>query len=789
MQTPNHPLRASIHPCLRERLPILPILFALLFAATASSAETRLLRLVSAPDLINADVEHKAPRCFDMDETEPDYAVRRQVIIDARLAAGQAVVPGYPEYSDPPHPHDLNQDGILSIQEGYRGGMQDMLEHMTAEQPDAFLVSGDLIDGEWATTSGKLNSDASLPVKQQHIRDQADIYYNAYFSNFADAGYAGPIYAIIGDHEIGDNDWPSEKAKLVPTFMEVYRDKMTDLPETVLGDGAYVDVPAGRERRWWAKQMGNVLLLGIETFDIRYDASGNITAVVTDSYMGEEKKIVIPQDHLDWIESTLQAASADPSIEHIIVMGHCPFDVPGVRTVSSSNLRIGGGTSSDLWQLFETYGVTLYLAGEVHGVSGFKQNGVTQLVTAGNQFSKAATSYLIIDVYSDRILLTLKESYKLINGFREDASDPINDDGSKSAEWRTRHPYRVVGTATLYTVGASPVLVEQTDQLASFVVDNDDATDPSSIPPIIIDPDPAPASVPTSAPRSIGISSLNSISIGDPGGHPGVTLMLEPARDSVLLLGISNQWSSLYVIDPVLLNGSFHEWSLLGFNNSSNLTTAIYGLEIGNIAAPQPVTIGGSFWRIDGSEPSTRAHLTQAVQLSGATLAGTQALSARGSASPVSVSFSGKDEGTFLFAAAGYNIAASDLVLNAALDETSSLDTSRNGLYRSCSGFFDTWMTVSLQWTANLDNFKGAGLTAIAVNPLPQLTMQAGTTPHSFKFSWHAATGPGVELESSPDLDPDSWDPVAEESVLNGDSYEVEVNLSPPAVFYRLRTE
>lgn len=32
------------------------------------------------------------------------------------------------------HKHNLNKDGIPRIQEGYRGGMEDMLDHIAADQ-------------------------------------------------------------------------------------------------------------------------------------------------------------------------------------------------------------------------------------------------------------------------------------------------------------------------------------------------------------------------------------------------------------------------------------------------------------------------------------------------------------------------------------------------------------------------------------------------------------------------------------------------------------------------------
>jgi len=751
----------------------------------SATAETRLLRLVSAPDLINADVEYNAPRCFDMDETDPDYAARRQVVLDARAAAGHRLIPGYPEANsgDPVHPHDLNQDGILSIQEGYRGGMQDMLEHIAAEQPDAFLASGDLIDGEWATQPGKAFSSAPLADKQQHIREMADIYYDAYYDNFRNAGYDGPIFGVIGDHEIGDNNWSADKVALVPTFFEVYRDKMVDIPETVVGDGAYVDAPVGREGRWWAKQMENVLLMGIETFDIRYDGLGNIIAVETDA-LGN-KRALIPPDHLAWIESTLQTAAADPTVEHIIVMGHCPFDVPGVRTASSSNLRIGGGTASDLWQLFETYDVTLYLAGEVHAVSGFKQNGVTQLVTAGNQFSSAQSNYLVIDVYSDRIHLTLKEAYKFINGSRSDNADPINDDNSKSSEWRSRHPYRVVGTATLYLGGTAPSFVEETGQLAAFVVDNDNANDPTTIPPLVITPDPELPEPETTLPQFNSIKRIASKGIGTGNfqTHPGLAINLKPARDSVLLVAVASQHGVNIVMDPVVVDQQFEDLVFLGGDNSFKATTAVYGLNLGAVQTSQNVVIGGSLWRSDWSETKDQRNHVYAVQLAGATLAGFDAKSILGTSSPLTLSFSDRNKGTFIFGAASYNQDGIDVQLNALFDEET-----RSGSYFGGSGFFDHSATGQFSWGAG-DSPKGSSFTAVAINAVPALDIASDASTGEIVLSWHSSIGPGAAVQTSTSLSPESWADHSDAPTAAGDMLELRVAepASGTPQFFRLR--
>jgi len=764
----------------------LPLLVGSLFLlSTNAFGQNRLLRIVSAPDLINADIAHNEPRGFDLDETDPNYISRRQEIYDARDAAGLDRVPGYPEYSDGPYPGDLNGDGVMSIQEGYRGGMQHILEDIAARKPDLFIASGDIVDGEWAVRPDW--DDRTLAEKQAQIWAQGDIYYGAYFQNLADAGYTGPFYAVIGDHEIGDNDWGSGKVQVVPTFYEVYQHHL-DLPETVAGDGAYVDVPPGREGRWWAKQHGNVLMMGIETFDVRYDAWGEMTAIVTDGYQNTTKRTLISQDHLDWIEATLQQARNDSSIDYIFVMGHCPFDVPGVRKFSSSDLRIGGGTSSELWALFEQYDVTLYLAGEVHAVSGFKKNGVTQIVTSGNQFSPGTDSdYLTLDVYADRILLTLRKAEKLNLSFKAAAADPINDDGYKAVQWCSNGPYRVVGTATLYTGDSMPHLVEVTGSLATFIVDEDPLyTDP--LPAFTPDPEPEPEYRAPTVPAPGVIKVLSSV-VTSGSNHPGGALPLYPAHHSVLILGVTHQWDALHKPVEVMVEGQFYPLQLLGeLSGSGNkITTAFYGAEIGPVQEKCVVTMGVTNWRVDGSEENPTLQISHLVQLDGATLEGL-AVDALRSDQPSSLTINGRGENTFWMVVGGYNMEVNGLTLSGDLTQTGEVTSSRNGSYVAGNGFFDVSGTAYLNWTS-ADNYKGAAISALAINPIPKLHFSRSQASHEGHFSWPSVVGTGFRLESSTNLAPGSWTPVAGTPVEENGQFKMELPLgNNTEMFFRLAT-
>jgi hypothetical protein len=122
---------------------------------------------------------------------------------------------------------------------------------------------------------------------------------------------------------------------------------------------------------------------------------------------------------LNWLKQQLQAASANPLIEHIFVAIHSgPY--------SSKQGRTGNAQMRDLLPLFKTHGVTLILSGHDHyyerGVSG---NGIPYVITGGGGaplytvdtpsldphtviFNDSVYHYLVIDVQGTLISAKVK---------------------------------------------------------------------------------------------------------------------------------------------------------------------------------------------------------------------------------------------------------------------------------------------------------------------------------------------------------------------------------------------
>src|SRR5687768_6543864 len=215
---------------------------AAMACALSQSLELRaqgpVVKFVSVPDFLNMDFQLNDPRLMDL-----TAARQAQLVAEINAAGPQADI----------NPHVGNFIG--TIENGYRGASQVLLEALAAENADFFTVSGDLLYTRWPK-----GSQLTQPWAPAHILEQADVYYDAWIENVqTHAGFdLSDIYTIVGDHEIGDNDWGADKRPLIPTYRQAYVDKVGN--EATVAGGAYVDAPAGFEGRTYAVQRGNLLI-------------------------------------------------------------------------------------------------------------------------------------------------------------------------------------------------------------------------------------------------------------------------------------------------------------------------------------------------------------------------------------------------------------------------------------------------------------------------------------------------------------------------------------------------
>lgn len=425
-------------------------------------ADQPIVKFVSVPDFINMDLQFNDPRLFNLTNV-------RQTQLVAEINAGG------PQANINPNVGNF----VGTVENGYYGASQVLLEAIAQEGADFLTVSGDMLYTRWPKGSqlgGPVADDAN------HIRAQADIYYDAWIETVA--SYAGfslsDVYTVVGDHEIGDNNWGANKRPLIPYYREVYVDKLGN--ESTVVSGAYVASPAGFEGRTYAVQRGNLLLVGIDQFET-FTTSGTYTNLGPQI---ASVKVDVTGTQLAWLDNTLSMANSDPAIEHIVVLGHAPIaGRDSVKVGHSSGLKNATGESGPLWQTLARHGVDLYLPGEVHDISMQLADDVLQVVTGTNIFqpSDAAgatnigfnlaqprtseQNYLVVDVFEDRLELTLKQIETKLWGNRGAGFDPVNDDPYKNREARVAIDtalagFQTVGTLTIDTTGDQPRYLNRT---------------------------------------------------------------------------------------------------------------------------------------------------------------------------------------------------------------------------------------------------------------------------------------------------------------------------------------
>ncbi|MBS9462895.1 metallophosphoesterase [Flagellimonas sp. 389] len=301
-------------------------------------------------------------------------------------------------------PDFLNKDTYYP-QPGFEEGLSFFLQAVKAENPDFVLVPGDLVNGRWPS---------KLEPTKEGIEAKAAIFYPAWKARLEAHGLN--YYVAIGDHEVGDNPWPEEKAKLVPVFEEQFRKYMqmpNNGPDHMKGLAYYFIHK-------------NSLFVSLDVFEPGKGKEGNIVAQVT----GKQ---------LEWLDSVLVE---NKGVNHVVVMGHTPILGP-VNRLHSSGMMLEKGRQSPLWKTLSKYNIDLYLCGEVHAITCTEKDGVQQ-IAHGSLFGWNPTvNYLVGKVSEDKIELELKEI---------DIVPEVIDRKSLSISFTTeamKEGFRTVGTLTL----------------------------------------------------------------------------------------------------------------------------------------------------------------------------------------------------------------------------------------------------------------------------------------------------------------------------------------------------
>ncbi len=367
------------------RLPERPVV-------VGARAERRQLRLLSSPDFLNADVA------------------------DLTRTRGQA-------HYDP-----------LTETNGITGSWQTALDTVftdwVSRSPDLVTVAGDEVEGHWFVDKQGVRVFGpvrTLAQQRAAIRRAGNTYYSQWLARFRQHGL--DVYPAMGDHEYGDNYWPTDKLDLASTYRAVWAEHFTKRAD---GRPRFSSRPQGQHEfsayAW--RPRPDVQMVSLDEF----------------TQSGKRMLLKIDDDQLRWLDRVLAKAKAD-GVRWTIVQGHMPILGP-VRQGSSSGLMYSGGRSSALWKTFKKYGVDMYLCGEVHDVTAIQKDGVLQL-SHGGVFQFGRTNYLLADVYDNHLDLKVY--------------DYTFSSSNDEQVWQTRHPIpgivdyapdpAIIGTAQLWQGG------------------------------------------------------------------------------------------------------------------------------------------------------------------------------------------------------------------------------------------------------------------------------------------------------------------------------------------------
>ncbi len=278
----------------------------------------------------------------------------------------------------------------------YATTIDTILDGFESERPDDVFVAGDLVEGHWVSDdnrTGIFGPTRTYAQRRAALKRAADFYFSQWRKRFDRRDL--PVYAAVGDHDIGDNPWRGgadvAKTRLKRHSFKVFK---RSLYKHVIAPNRVANRPRGAAHDTaYAKYVAPEVLL--VTVDVFQRKAGNVIAQ-------------LDRTQLRWLDRTLAAAERRGT-DWIVVQGHVPVVKP-VRVYGSSALYYKGGTGSAFWRTMARHHVDLYLNGEVHDVSVRRADGITQVSHGGtvqmaSENGAGSTNYLLGEVFGDTMWL------------------------------------------------------------------------------------------------------------------------------------------------------------------------------------------------------------------------------------------------------------------------------------------------------------------------------------------------------------------------------------------------
>lgn len=356
-------------------------------------------------------------------------------------------------------------------------------QSLASEAPDLFLVAGDLVEGEWFkdTAGRQVLGSVSSEANRKLTFIEGSFYYYGHYQNAWFRPNDLRVIACVGDHELGDNDWPvnGQNTKLIPTMRNEFSRWFTRFPigqwsthtasgrpdrtapdfANTPGTLIYPDRPVGspHEQTAFALRHKDTLIISMDVFQHQ-----NPNTVIYP--YGGTVKPELEATQLAWLQSLLAEAAADPSIRHIITQCHTPILQP-VLTTASSGMTYADGESSPLFQAMAAHGVDLHFSGEVHDIAASRHMGVQQIVH-GSPPGSRMLNYLVVRVLPDKLDCQIKTGRQ----YRDNSVpywQPVDGNG-KSGFAEMRKPFKPAGRILIDKSGPVKTISEGTGFLSNI---------------------------------------------------------------------------------------------------------------------------------------------------------------------------------------------------------------------------------------------------------------------------------------------------------------------------------
>ncbi|MGC4109168.1 MAG: metallophosphoesterase [Nocardioides sp.] len=298
--------------------------------------------------------------------------------------------------------------GLNSVNDSWTAAIDKCLGAVSAEQPDAVFLPGDLVEGRWNMDPGNRQlfgpvsqgiDSESIAMCESAISVAGGVYYPYHANLFTARGLR--MYPAVGDHELLDDRPGPLNSRWTPSgFLRKgapdNRYYLVDHCKSVWAD--HFTLPGGLPR--FARRPVNTKS-EFTAYSVSF--ADALTLITVDVFTRQNAgvRLGVFGGQLSWLRNEIRRAKRRGHT--VVVQGHIPILAPS-RWLASGRLRVPEGRESSLYKVLDREGVDLYLCGEVHD-STMRQLGRRGPVQISHGcIFQYGFSYLVGRLYPDQRL-------------------------------------------------------------------------------------------------------------------------------------------------------------------------------------------------------------------------------------------------------------------------------------------------------------------------------------------------------------------------------------------------